>query len=662
MKPVIYILTLLFSLPLFGQNKDKRAELDIRGNVKEISVAPNEKIWLVTYSGQTFFTENIDSLWHYGNEAFKAKNKSVNQNSPLDRITFFNNDTAIMTGYISYSPNINKKNGLYLTKDGGFNWEIIDFGGDGWIYTAFADKKGNAWIAGSKKELYYSMDFGEHWEIVNLPYKTSDRTYSIYMIDSMKGVVAGESNELLYTTDNCKTFTNIPTPLDQGKYEIIKSGYSRGEAISKVILWKNLFILKQNKHTFYSDTNNIDWKRFPIAVKFFEKDMESEILYAITYNGQLIQFSSPTDFKFLTGHQIKDVTNIKVVNKSLYLLTKENEVYKVNESEFILKIPFTTDYKIKEPSIIKKSENYFWGATGKNLYLAENYSFNWHRVKRLDFFVSDITVVDDSLIILWDGHKDNYQYSHIDNKINLFFVENPLNDFLKYPLKSISISAGSQGSFNSKVTTIEYVIKDDSTFIAPHISILNSSEQEIVNFYNDVSIKSLEKILTTISLYPYEIPTIEDFFISETDKENFLSLVEEEIKKNEPDYLNRKKNIDRDFYYSILSKLDTISNSIIDNVINHREVGWSTSRTWFTIIIINKNNDTLKIKRKYSIRVLPWNLPWVFEYNGLKFNCYNIAFSRYINSCIYEKFDYKKAFDNKYLIMSIANYLWNKEE
>jgi len=42
-----------------------------------------------------------------------------------------------MTGYISVNKDEDKKNGYYLTKDAGMTWELLDFGGDSWIYNVF---------------------------------------------------------------------------------------------------------------------------------------------------------------------------------------------------------------------------------------------------------------------------------------------------------------------------------------------------------------------------------------------------------------------------------------------------------------------------------------------------------------------------------------------
>ena len=104
MKQNFYILILLFATTAFGQVKDRRAELDIKGRVNEISISPDEKIWLTTAIGNTYYTNNIDSTWHYGKPLIEKKEDDFGIGNPhLDRISFFNNDTAILTGYISYT-------------------------------------------------------------------------------------------------------------------------------------------------------------------------------------------------------------------------------------------------------------------------------------------------------------------------------------------------------------------------------------------------------------------------------------------------------------------------------------------------------------------------------------------------------------------------------
>ena len=168
--------------------------------------------------------------------------------------------------------------------------------------------------------------------------------------------------------------------------------------------------------------------------------------------------------------------------------------------------------------------------------------------------------------------------------------------------------------------------------------------------------------MTDISSNPTVIPTFKDFRITDSDKKNYLEMVDNQLKSKETDYLDNKKKINKDFYYTVPAMIDTLNNSVIATILNQRE-GWtSTTSNWFTIQIINQNNDTLNIVRSYYVETLPWNLPWKFEYNGQHFNCYNIDFSRLVYSCIPDDFTDKGVFNNSLLIMIVADYLWNKEE
>ena len=75
MKYLIILLTIYTGTRLMGQTRDRRAELKIEGRVNEISMSPDEKIWLATAMGYTYFTQNIDSNWHYGSPIFQPSDE-----------------------------------------------------------------------------------------------------------------------------------------------------------------------------------------------------------------------------------------------------------------------------------------------------------------------------------------------------------------------------------------------------------------------------------------------------------------------------------------------------------------------------------------------------------------------------------------------------------
>ncbi|MCZ2356127.1 MAG: hypothetical protein LC115_05470 [Bacteroidia bacterium] len=661
MRHSIYILTLLLTTTVFGQTKDRRAELDINGRVNEISVSPDEKIWLVTAIGNIYYTDNIDSNWHYGKPIFESPDELGLGNPHLERISYFNKDTAIMTGYISVSKKEYKKNGYYLTKDAGKTWKLLDFGGDSWIYNVFVDKQGNAWMGGSSGEIFFSKDFGQHWEKLNSPYNSSSRMHSIFMLNSTTGISGALHNDIYTTSDNWKSNKKIKTPYDQKKYST-PNGYS-DDRIEKILIWNNFIVVNQNGHIYYTESNNIDWQPFPIKVYDFELDNDSKTLFAISDSLKIVSLTSPTEFHLLTDKQLSSYPiDIKVVNGSLFVVSSGYEVYKVNKNGLTRSIPYTTDKKIEEPQIVKQGIKLVWGTNGNQIYLADDNKRDWYRENALDFYIRDFRLLNDSVAILWDGKKNNYLYSLSDHTPKQYFPETPLKTFLASPIKTFIINSGSQGCFHGYNDEVRYERVNDSIFKTSTASANGFREKKSSNFKNKISSSVLKTVLTDISSNPSAIPTFKDFHITDSDKKNYLTMVDNQLKSKETDYFDRKKKINKNFYYSVPAMLDTLDNSIIQSVLNQTEGGWSTTSNWFTVQIINQNNDTLNIVRSYYMKTLPWNLPWKFEYNGQHFNCYNIDFSRFINACIPDNFTDKGVFNNSRLIMEVADYLWNKEE
>lgn len=661
MKPTFCFLTLLLASTAFGQVRDRRAELDIQGRVNEISVSPDEKIWLTSATGKTYYTNNIDSNWHYGQPLFENDPNGYNWNEPhLDRITYFNTDTAIMTGYIAFNQKTYRKNGYYLTKDAGKTWEARDYGGDAWIYCAVADKNGNAWMGGSSGEIFFSDDFGRDWKKLNSPYNSSTRVHSIFMSTSTYGISGALANAIYLTNNNWKSCTKIETPFDQQKYVYDAPGYT-DHRIENIIIWGKYFVVEQDGRIFYTESGKIDWKTFPVKIHDFELDPDSQTLLAVTDSLTIVSFTSPTEFESYINQKLSFLPiDLQIVNHSLFVLSGGYNVCKVNKSGVIRSIPVTTDKPIAEPQIVKHGMRLKWGANGHHVYLADD-STGWYRENVLDFSIVDMMLVSDSVAIFWNGYG-NYLYSLKDHTAKKYIPELPLKSFLASPIKTFSISSGSHGCFHSTSNGVNYIRAKDSTFEAASYVDNNFQGQGSTTFKNNVSADALYNALVAINSKPSAIPSLKDFQITKDDKKKYLSLVDKRLEDKDPDYLNGKKKIDKTFYYSVPAMLDTLNDSIVAAILKQREGVWSTTSNWFYIRVINENHDTLNISRNYYVSSLPWNLPWEFEYNGLHFDCYSIEFSRFINTCLPENFIDKDVFDNSLLIMEIADYLWSQEE
>lgn len=659
MKHRLTILAIFFIATVLGQSKDTRAELQRNGPYNIFCVSPDEKILLVSSEGETFFTDNIKSNWHYGKPVFKKTNYLF-ETTDLEKIVFFNTDIAIMIGKILTTGW--KANVIYLTKDGGQTWTLTDFKGNFEIDFSLADKNGNAWLIGSSKELYYSDNYGEMWKTIKLPYGFSESTSSLDMINSLEGIAGSENNEILITKDNWKTITKIPTPLDQKRYrKTKKSGY-----IGNILIFGKYYIINQDEHLYFTDKNEINWKEFPIKIVDFEMDRRTNKLFAITKDLQVISLLTPENFNYISGGKtlLSIPWSVQAVDSSLFAIDNSNNIYKINSSEFTRIIPYTIDHKIPASLDIKKFKKLTWGISSNNqIYLSENNGKDWFREGVIDKIVCDYNLISDSLAILWDCHE-TFLYSLESHKLEPYIPVKPLDSFLQSPIVSFSINLTSGNLVKKK---IEYTKFNDTLFTTTNISKIEYSGDEWDKkpyknteevYKKNISGKELQKILNSINSNPAYSPGIKDFGITEQDKKNYLKLVDSLVKEKNVRY-SIKKN-DAKFFYSIPDRLNSIDSSIISKIFHqYKRVSYPS---FFYIELTNKNNETLKISRSFTEplswnNLRPWNLPWRIEYKELHLNCYDISFSKYINDCVPMDFMDREVFNNKFLIMQIAEHL-----
>ena len=356
--------------------RDYRAALNIVGRITEISVAPDEQIWLTTYMGGIYYTNSIDSNWHYGRLDPSAEDDEEDYLSlkkpNLNRISFFNADTAIMTGFMHFSDDWKSPyDGYYRTTDGGRTWELRSFGGDGWIYEACVNSRGDAWIGTAGKTIHYSDDFGEHFKALKIPFKKSDRIYGLYMADAFRGIVGSEANEILITEDNWHTARNIPTPLDQKKVEA--SEREDQPRVDKVLIWGPYLIAKQCGKSFYTlTTNKIDWQPFPVQIIDLSLDKGCNLLCAIDDSLRVLWFASPTEYGSPLNERLPAYPiDIKAVNGSLYMILANKMVGRANHEGLTCHIPYTTDHPIEEPWLKESGEHLIWGEEDGQLYIAD---------------------------------------------------------------------------------------------------------------------------------------------------------------------------------------------------------------------------------------------------------------------------------------------------
>lgn len=647
-----------------SDTRDYRAALNIVGLITEISVAPDEQIWLTTYMGGIYYTNSIDSNWHYGRldpSAEDGEEDYFGLNKPnLNRISFFNADTAIMTGFMNFSDDWKSPyDGYYRTTDGGRTWELRSFGGDGWIYEACVISRGDAWIGTDGKTIHYSDDFGEHFKALKIPFKKSDRIYGLYMADAFRGIVGSDANEILITEDNWHTARNIPTPLDQKKVEA--SERENQPRVDKVLIWGPYLIAKQCGKSFYTlTTNKIDWQPFPVRIIDLSLDKGCNLLCAIDDSLRVLWFASPTEYGSPLNERLPAYPiDIKAVNGSLYMILANKMVGCANHEGLTFHIPYTTDHPIKEPWFKESGEHLIWGEEDGQLYIADKKDSCWYREAVLDFPTCGIKLLSDSVAILWDGLR-NHLYSLQNHTVKDYSYREPLHDFLAAPIKKFTISSGSQGCFHYNGHQIEFNAEGNSLFNAAVMSKVGGY-QDRTDSLVDITVNGaqLVRLLEHINANPDETLEIQDFRVTEVDKKHYMERLQKRLDMGRYDF-NKIQNKDKGLYDSVPVMLDGIDKATLYDILNMGEGFTSTTSNWFEVEFVNQNNDTCRIRSSYYEDGDPWFLPWHFEYNDQHFNCYSIALSHFINNCLTADFYGREAFDNAVLLMKIGDYFCQK--
>lgn len=656
---------LLFILGLKGMTaqvlppveaRDYRAVLDLSGRIDEISVSPRGNLFLSNCFGEVYYTSNIDSNWHMMKVAGGLDN--------LERISFFNADTAILTGYIQSEKH--EKSGYFLTYDGGRTWEKADLGEDGWFYEVSIDNDGHAWLGTSKKTLLYSDDFGKSFKKMVVPFKKSDRIYALHMADTQRGMVGSNDNEILLTENNWQSAQNIPTPFDQKK--VVNRTHYNALDIGKVTLWGDYLLVQQGGRSFYAKQDEIEWQPFPVQLMDFELAPDHHQLLGYDDSLRLWAFTSPTQFQLLTEERLPNYPiNIKVMNGSLYVFLEDYRVCRADPNGLVCRTLYTTDHSIKDPSVGIAGKTLLWGIEGgdiyknekNHLYLAEIKDYRWFREAVLDFTPKEIRLLNDETAVLWDGLQ-NHLYSLRQHKAEVYQPAEPLHDFLASPITKMTIEDGGGGAYYSYRTTIEYTTEGD-LLMATSVKKEEQDEEQDSAIVRSVSYPRLMTLLNKMNANLYYIPEIQDFNITETDIQHYQEAVEKRSKLAwySP---NSILEVDRDLYEAIPTIMWSIKPSLLYDILAEDPSEGCTAAGWFEVTLVNAKGETCLIRNSDWIAGSPWMLPWHIIYKGQHYSCCNLPFSNFIKDCLTSDFRCYKYFDNAILLMEIADYFQGRRK
>lgn len=383
---------------------DPRRELEIHGRVGEVSLSPEGSIWLTTMLGKTYFAPSIDGEWREG--ALRFDDLGFTASHVIERISFFDPNIAIATGYISQEE-YGHKNKLYRTTDGGLSWEILPFsdGGGEWIYDVFLNEYGEAWMGGSEGSFLYSSDYGKTWERRKSPFDSSSRTSTIFMTSSTTGFVGGLSDAIKKTTNGGKTWEEIPTPFQQHKYTAPEDRHS----LEKLRVAGSYLLVEQDGRVFQTRFDPIDWKPLSaLDLVAFETDRATGQIVAVTKDLHLVAFDSTLNLTPLSSRPIDTwPVDLKLRDGTVFVIDRNNRLYRIGNECFQSHFPLTSVGPSPLMSAVRNRGDVLWGVTTHHIYNSIDGGKVWYRVGQVSFDIRGFVIKDDERILLWDGHGEN---------------------------------------------------------------------------------------------------------------------------------------------------------------------------------------------------------------------------------------------------------------
>ncbi|RNC83202.1 MAG: hypothetical protein ED557_10885 [Balneola sp.] len=653
-----YLLSILlvFVFQHFGMAQDKyHARLPVKGYVTELGLSPLGEIWMASKAGNVYYTKEFGDLWHIG--PFGSLDPlAFDSGKNFERINFLSENVLIISGFIQEN---GKQNFIYRSEDGGKSWDKVIFGMESsWIDATYFKHNGKGWMSGGSQLIYYTEDYGLTWsakpKIENM---ANRRIMSIHFSNDEKiGLFASNWNTIHRTFDNAETWEILETPLYQKKYRVVSNDSK--PRIDKIRILGDYYLVSQQQRVFITQNNDINWTPLPDIIDFEVSDNQG-FLITRDYNVKVLDENlTPTWTSERT--LLNPPKALNVIDSTLYVYAGD-EIFQIVNQRIKSSPLVTNNIPIPEPytKVDFKGETY--GFSGVDILKLENK--RWARINETQFPIGNASVFNGKLVIADQT---------LENRVEL---NTETNEFIKYDLpdkifpqdlelKSLTIGYGSLGCFHYDDQTRIYNLngsflelsKSDRSFLNSMPRILNHKlVKEIISEANQARLDELS--VDDLLLKPSII----------SDYKDFISQKEEEIKENgidqfdfENPYQFPGENTDFSFYKSVADSIESIDDSVINDVFSIGYGNWSTTQIWHQLIFDFKNGSKLIISNSDDIPNYLYT-PWVINYNGLEYKTNSFALGRLINKLTKGKFYEDYADDPEYALFKISDYLYKKK-
>jgi len=658
MKKILHILTiLLLPMTVFGQS-DYWARLSISGGVSELGISPSEEIWVASKAGNVYFTKQIGEFWHIG--PFGSLDPyNFSTGKTFERVNFFSEDTLMISGFIQEG---GKQDFIFWSGNKGKSWDKVIFGKSSWIDAAYINNNGKAWMSGNSQLIYYTEDKGKTWTSFDKVEPTGNLRFSTihFAKDEQTGLFGSFWNILYKTTDNCKSWEKLPTPLSQGKYERLSK--EERPDIRKIRIFGNHYIINQQGRVFITKSNSINWTYLPEIIDF--EVSEDDNLFTINQDLSISLYDTSFSKTWQSEKSLESSPiAIGVRNSKLFVLSFES-IYKINPDDFIVSQLFTDEVPIQEPYMKLSFEGEEYGFENKDILRFDKKKKQWYRFMTLNFSIANPTIFDNKIVLADLSLNIHYTIDPKEKSVNEFKLPESL--FSNLVVKEFHFENGSQGCFHSDNSLRSYIRKGNKFSVEK----ISSSSKYLSRAISEINADKIEQIIELVDKSRFVKVSLNDLNITENDINEFKKFIDKEeqrIKKSGIDrfdfenlYSFPGENTNFDFYKSVADSLFNLNEEEINNAFWQAYGNWSTTTDWRRIIFVFQNGKKLIIENSDDKPNYLYT-PWIVDFEGLKFRTNSILFGKQIDEITNGQFFNEIARNKNYAIFKIADYLYKKK-
>ena len=413
----LFVIAFLLAVSVQAQQRDRLGELDVvcrNEIVTHTSVAPDGTLWMATECGEIYRADDIHSPWRI----LKEGSLGGDQGETFENIVAYDRNTAVIVG--------NMWRGYFRrTTSGGQSWDEIKYDskrGHEWFHPVWRGQGGMMWTGSQNGYLAFSTDSGRTFSVLyNTAFNDKTNIQDIYMLSADSGWIAIREGGLYSTSDNWRTCHRLASP------------YCKG--VKRVRPWKNHLIVTQGGKSYYTAIGGDGrWQSTPLALRDFEVDTATGMLWALNDNGQVVLMEDIDRWKPM------DVNALFIIGMHegrLYCRVNEG-VMRVDANGVVDQCPFLTAEKsLAKPEKIFKHGDFQWGFDEKSVYLRDRKG--WYRVARpLDIAgaTPDPDREDRAVILNYAGENFSVDTA---GRVEPYIYPQPLAAFVKSGLQSMEI-------------------------------------------------------------------------------------------------------------------------------------------------------------------------------------------------------------------------------